>query len=165
MGAWIALLVILMLIGTVSWAMPSPRDKALAAMRSQAIRLGMRVRLVDKTLAGALFPWLEYFQGYVLYEKAMPLRDKNKNRDIKVFRLQTNEGRAKAKDSCHEIVELLGVMSGLEELPTLISAVVVSSTSLSLLWREQGDVENVEKVNCCLEQLNQKDEFWRLVTL
>ena len=164
MGGWIAVVVILMLIGTVSWAMPSPRDRLLAAMRTQALRLGIRVRLVDKTLAEALFPWLEYFHDYVLYEKDLLLENKNTSRDIKVFKLPLVEETDATKDSCNDSIDLLRVMGGCGSFTRLISAVVVSSRSLSFLWKEQGSIEDVIQLDRCLEQLNHNDEFWQLVT-
>ena len=63
MGLVIAILLTLALAGSVLWVMPSPREKRLTALRADAMRRGLRVRLLDKGMGAKLFPWLDDYCG------------------------------------------------------------------------------------------------------
>lgn len=150
MGFWIAILITLAVSGSVLWVMPSPRDKALTQMRQQAIASGLKVRLVDSALAAKLYPWLEDYRGYVMYEKYLPLGKKLHEGRTEVIRLSPDE-------KAHEIdiqnpIKLALLDAGLlNELPRSSEALTFFSGGVSFLWKEKEALEGVAKIHQCLD--------------
>jgi len=149
MGFWVAILITLAVLGSVMWVMPSPREKALTKMRHQAMGLGLKVRLVDKSIAGKLYPWLEDYRGYVMYEKYLPIGKKLSSNKAEVIRLSPD-------DNAHEIdiqnpIKLSLQEAGLlGELPESSEALTLFSGGVAFLWKERGGCDGVERVEKCL---------------
>lgn len=160
MSIWIAVLAGLMIVGSISWAMPSKRDKLLAALRKEAFKRGLTVRLVDQKLMGSLFSWLTNYHGYVLYEKRLPSKLKLDRVKIRVVRLSEDESAHEIdqQDSLREFIMSSDLLQG---LPSSIEAVVMSSGSISILWKEQGSLENVAKIEHCLAVCIEEKVLWQ----
>jgi hypothetical protein len=151
MEFWIAILITLAVFGSVLWVMPSPREKALIDMRQKAMGLGLKVRLVDKTLAGKLYPWLEDYRGYVLYEKYIPIGKKMLSNKIQVIRLSVDH-QAHEIDVENPVKITLQQAGLLDNLPESSEALTLFSGGFSFLWKEKGGLLGVERVEKCLNE-------------
>jgi hypothetical protein len=151
MGFWVAILITLAVFGSVLWVMPSPREKALTEMRQRAMSLGLKVRLVDQALAQKLFPWLEDYRGYVLYEKYIPIGKKIRSNKIQVIRLSP-DANAHEIDIQNPVKLTLQEAGLLEDLPESSEAITLFSGGFSFLWKEKGGLEGVERVEKCLNE-------------
>jgi len=163
MGFWVALLITLAVLGSVMWVMPSPRERSLTALRNRALGLGLKVRLVDERLAKALFPWLDNFRVFTLYEKFLPSGKKPNTYKARVLRL-TVDPHAHEVD-LEDPLRSLFIEHGLvDDLPGTVEALVISSTGVALLWRERQanseSVEEVEKINACLQCCIDSVDLW-----
>jgi len=153
-GFWIALFITLAVLGSVLWVMPSPREKAIIMMRGKALSLGIKVRLVDQNLALSWFPWLDNYRSYTLYEKLNPTALKSGSHKARVLRLTVdpNAHELDAEDPIRQSLFSSGVFKG---LPETVEALVITSGSVALLWREQQAdnklTEEVERIAVCLD--------------
>jgi len=151
MGFWVAILITLAVFGSVMWVMPSPREKALTEMRRQAMGFGLKVRLVDQALAGKLYPWLEDYRGYVLYEKYLPAGQKMSTNKAQVIRLSADD-RAHEVDVQNPVKVSLQQAGLLNGLPESSEALTLFSGGISFLWKEKGGAEEVKRVEECLSE-------------
>jgi len=149
MGFWVAMGITLAVFGSVLWVMPSPREKALTQMRRTAMSLGLKVRLVDKGLAEKLFPWLEDYRGYVLYEKYHAIGKQGGSNKTRVIRLSEDEN-AHELDQEDPIKRYLDKMNMVDNLPESVEAITLFSGGIALLWRERDEPDCVERVERCL---------------
>jgi len=149
MGFWVAILITLAVFGSVLWVMPSPREKALIEMRQRAMRFGLKVRLVDQVLAGKLYPWLEDYRGYVMYERYLPAGKKLLSSKAQVIRLSPDD-KAHEVDIQNPMKISLQQAGLLDELPESSEALTLFSGGISFLWKEKGGEEGVAKVEKCL---------------
>jgi hypothetical protein len=153
-GFLIALFICLALAGSVMWVMPSPRDRRLAEMRQAALGKGIKVRLLDRKMADALFGWLPDYRGYCLYENYQ-LFASLRSDQIQVLRL--NEG-----EEMHELDKLNVLRQAFfesalaDEIPQSAEALIIYPKGLSLLWREQGGTEAVADVDAFLRKIAQQ---------
>ena len=151
MGFWVAILITLAVLGSVLWVMPSPREKLLTSMRHNAMGFGLKVRLVDKALAAKLYPWLEDYRGYVMYEKYLPTGKKLETAKTEVIRLSPDES-AHEVDIQNPLKIALEKSNLLDELPESSEALTFFSGGVSLLWREKGELDGVRKIDVCLNE-------------
>jgi len=151
MGFWVAILITLAVLGSVMWVMPSPREKALTEMRHQAMGFGLKVRLVDKVLAGKLFSWLDDYRGYVMYEKYLPNGKKLLSNKAVVIRLSFDD-KAHEIDIQNPIKLSLQEAGLLDELPESSEALILFSGGIALLWKERGGCDGVEGIQKCLTE-------------
>ena len=149
MGFWIAIFITLAVFGSVLWVMPSPREKALIQMRHKAMGLGLKVRLVDKAIAGKLFPWLESHHGYVMYEKYHPIGKKALSSKTKIIRLSVDKN-AHELDLEEPIRQFLDQANMIKDLPASSEAIALFSGGVALLWRERDEPDGVERIEECL---------------
>jgi len=157
MGFWVAIFITLAVFGSVMWVMPSPREKALTKMRHQAMEFGLKVRLVDKALAGQLYPWLDDYRGYVMYEKYLPIGKKLSSNKAEVIRLSFDD-KAHEIDIQNPIKLSLQDAGLLDELPESSEALTFFSGGIAFLWRERGESDSVERIEKCLIGCVQKLE-------
>ncbi|MFT7185671.1 MAG: hypothetical protein ACI84K_001053 [Pseudohongiellaceae bacterium] len=160
MGFWIAILMTLAVFGSVLWVMPSPREKTLTEMRYQAMGFGLKVRLVDQTVAGKLYPWLEDYRGYVMYEKYLPIGKKLPSNKAQVIRL-SHDDKAHEIDIQNPIKLALLEAELLDGLPESSEALTLFSGGISFLWKEKGGLEGVEKVEQFLNACALTLEEWK----
>lgn len=133
------------MFGSVLWVMPSPREKMLTEMRAEAMSLGLKVRLMDKALAAKLYPWIDDYRLYVLYEKYLPTGKTLITGRAQVIRLSHDE-------SAHEIDEENPLKRALldkgllNQLPESAEALTLFAGGVSFLWKERGGVGSVKSV-------------------
>ena len=131
MGFLIASLITLAVLGSVMWVMPSVREKSLITMRNKALSLGLKVRLVDEKLSKALFPWLDNYRGYTLYEKLLPSGKKPNSFRAKVIRVSDDQGVHEI-DAVDPLRQLLMSHNLFEDLPSSVEALVISASGIAL---------------------------------
>lgn len=143
MGILIAILVTLAVFGSIMWIKPSRREVRISAMRRVALANGLRVRLLDEKLKNSLFPWLQDYRRYVLYEKHRA--GERSDRKLQVLRLQD-------LDSLHELdrsrlsSDELDAQRFRESLPEDCQAIVIYPNGIGFLWQETGDEKTVSKL-------------------
>lgn len=154
MGFWVAILITLAMAGSVLWVMPSPREKSLTAMRSRALELGMKVRLLDEKLAKSLFYWLEDYRPFVLYECMLPTHARPVSAKARIVRLSVDEHAHEldANDLLKDSLVQAGVFKG---LPETCEALVISRAGLAILWRErQVDKDSLQEIDAIKNTLD-----------
>lgn len=152
----IALLLTLAIAGSVLWVMPSPHEKKLDAFRKLAMAEGIRVRLLDTSMAARFIPWIKDHRGYVLYElscksgRALPVKG------YRVVRLSDD-------DSLHELDRQEPLRQNLlasgmfEVLPASCESLVVSAGGVSIVWQEKGEIEGVRQLSDILRRCLEMD--------
>ncbi len=146
MGLVVAILLTLALLGSVLWVMPTPREKRLTQLRNQALRAGLRVRLLDQKMANKLFPWLPDHRGYVLYEKQR--RDQHVAAGHRVWVLPLkNDASVHELDRDPEQEAYVKHFNLEAVMPGCAEALVFYPASVALLWREsiEGSVEDIDR--------------------
>nr|WP_067289671.1 hypothetical protein [Marinobacterium profundum] len=167
MWTWgIIILIMLSLIGSMMWAMPTPREKAQAMVRSKARTLGLQVQMVRLTAPRATgeaeaeeyeraaYRYLRHGLSAVQRERLQPWQ---------LFRIHSlaNEGLPEGwswKQGERMLSqEQLDVLA--EVLPTLpVDVVALESTSLYItaFWGERGGIEGVEKIRAALQRVSDR---------
>jgi hypothetical protein len=161
----IAVLITLAVLGSVMWVKPSPRERALTALRAKALSLGLRVRIVDARLAGALFCWLDNFRVYSLYEKKLPVGLKPSSYKPVVIRLSEDpELHELDLDETHAFKDLLAAKGVFEGVPETSEALVISQSGIAFLWKEcqsePKSTEEVERIDVCLTRCIGCADIW-----
>ncbi len=163
MGFWLAILITLAVMGSVLWVMPSKREKSLTAMRSRALSLGMKVRLLDEKLASNLFYWIDNYRPYALYECMMPRDLKPSSHKARVVRLSVDEN-AHELDGIDELKAALDKRGVFEGLPEDCEALVISQGGIAFVWREHqrslDSLEEVDRIKACLERCIDNADLW-----
>jgi len=159
MGIWIALLMTLAVVGSVMWVMPSPREKAQTEMRQKAMGLGMKVRLLDQKLATTLFPWLDDFRGFTLYEKYFSIGQQQSRSKFQVLRLSADENIHEL-DLDHPVRHYLEESGLARSLPLSAEALFLFADGAAVLWREKEGVEAVSDIDACLSSCLQATKLW-----
>lgn len=159
MPIWaIVLLCILMVVGSVVWVRPSPRDKKLATWRRDAIVAGIKVRLDTLKAEPKESGIREDVPGisYILYN---PAPDKNDSLTWAVVKAQgwLNEGlpdgwswHTKAVPSKAAEVALL-----LAAAPINIVGLERTPHSSRVMWGEDGVVFDAQALKAYLESVLQ----------
>lgn len=143
MGFVIAILITLAVAGSILWVMPSKRDLRLTRMRQSALAHGLKVRLLDEKLAKKFFPWLENYREFVLYENySLKLP---KGQELAVYRT-TSDADVHELDKLRANYISAEALSEDAALPVSHEAVVVYPSGIGVLWREQGDAEEVDQL-------------------
>ncbi|MDX1451323.1 MAG: hypothetical protein R3183_02115 [Oleiphilaceae bacterium] len=153
MGMVIAVLLTLALAGSVLWVMPSPKERRITAMRNAALKNGLRVRLLDASMAKGYFSWLADHRGYVLYE--LPRLGGTASAGIRprVIRLRRpeNEHELDRDAACEAYVAQRDLI---KRLPTCSEALLFQPASVAVLWQEskESDESVVEEIARVLKE-------------
>ena len=159
MGLWIAIAVTLLVLGSVLWVMPSARDKMLTEVRQKALAHGTKVRLLDQKLASSLFPWLDDFRGYVLYEKYFAANPRQVKFPSYAIRLSEHEPESEF-DLPDPLKSCLDETALAKNLPASAEALAFFPRGVALLWRESGETEVVERIDRCLQGCLETASLW-----
>lgn len=138
MGLWIAIFITLVVMGSVLWIKPSPRERLLTEYRRQALAKGLKVRLLDLKLAEQLFPWIDNYRQFIFYEKSLPSIAKPKSHKAIVVRVG-DDPNAHELDGLDSIKLALVKCVDFNILPDTAEAIVISASGISVLWREYED--------------------------
>lgn len=164
MWTWgIIVLIMLSLIGSMMWAMPTPREKAQALVRSKARTLGLQVQMVRLAAPRATgeAEAEEYERAaYRHLRHGLSAAQRERLQPWQLFRLESlaNEGlpagwswkQGERMLSREQLDMLAEALPGLPE-----DVVALESTSLyvTAFWGERGGVEGVEKIQAVLRKI------------
>ena len=137
MGLWFAILITLVVFGSILWIKPSHRERLLIDYRKTAVSKGLKVRLLDAKLAEQLFPWIENYRQYAFYEKSLPAFAKPKSHKAIVVRV-TVDPNAHEIDAIDPVRQVLSNNPRFGSLPDTAEAIVISASGISILWRESS---------------------------
>lgn len=153
-------LVLAIIVSPMLWLRQTPRQKLITAMRQQAAKGGLQVRLVRPPDAregeGRLefvcytLPWLPKTKpsGLVRAEQWLLLKGSRRG-DPSPWPNWTWLGREPDPQLNLEIGAALGL------LPESVGALEVSAAGLSVHWQERGEVEDIERICLGLSDLRQ----------
>lgn len=159
MGAVILVAVAAMLIGSLAWLMPSPRERRQMELRQAAMKLGLRVKIVD--LATVIDPERAQPTHCIAYSMVRDV-------PIEVAGWQIVRERADGHGFANNLLPAgwhWAVGDSLSDavkhylhvtLPTLdkdILALESTPYSCMIYWKEHGDVKQVERIAQVLKEL------------
>jgi len=156
-GTWIVIFIVLALMGSFFWIMPSPRDKKRMELRQKAMRLGLKIRFPDRGLKDRLIRFEDNVLGTVMYELYVIARKKP---DLSgAFFIIKDEGEASWRFIEASLPMNLQAVSGrlllaLEGLPVSLNLAMLSSNGVSIFWDERGVEEDVEQLFAVMEEIN-----------
>jgi hypothetical protein len=148
MAAWIViLLVILMVVGSVAWVRPSPRDKRLAAFRRDAIVAGIKVSLIKMVAEPRDSGIRDDIEGasYILYERSAVKGDDKKWAVVKAEGwLQDGlpESWSWYKQEDSQLAE--AIVAHIKNAPIPIKAIERTPVLSRIIWDEKADAFNPE---------------------
>lgn len=154
MGAWIVVLIVLSLMGSVFWIMPSTRDKQRMKLRQRAMHNGLKVRVPDRVLKERLIRYEELILGTVIYECL--------NFSRKAVKFSGGLYVLKGDDESWGFIDgsvPLGVnkevvLESAGSLPESCRLLVLSSNSALVFWDERGEEKDVDLIQTALGQIN-----------
>jgi hypothetical protein len=164
MWTWgIIVLIMMSLIGSMMWAMPTAREKTQARVRSKARTLGLQVQIVRLTAPRATgqadaeeyeraaYRYLRHGLSAVQRERLQPWQ---------LFRMRSlaNEGlpegwswkqgeRLLSRDQLDVLAEVLSA------LPMDVVALESTPLHVTAFWEERGGIEGVEKIQALLRRV------------
>lgn len=159
----IIVLIVMSLIGSMLWVMPSPRQRYQADLRMRARKAGIQVQLARLELPRAKGET----EGETLSVPAYRFLRQNLDRQEKenwqrweVLRLETlnQEGLPAGWSWRDEHMALQGsalatVHALLEQLPDDVLAVESTPLHLTLFWQERGEADRLETLKSLAEPL------------
>ncbi len=167
MWTWgIVVLIMLSLVGSMMWAMPSPREKAQALLRSKARTLGLQVQLVRLTAPRATGESeAEEFERAAYRQLRSGLSAAQRERLVpwQVFRIRSlacdglPDGWSwKQGEGILMPAQLEVLADALQALPEDVVALESTPIHVSAFWRERGGVEALEAINMTLQRIASK---------
>lgn len=154
MASWIVVLVVLALMGSVFWIVPSARDRQRMRLRQMAMREGLKVRVPDKALKERLVRHEDVVLGTMLYESLSFSQRKTAFQGA-LYLLKEQDGSwAFTDQSVPAGVDREAVFQAMQALPASCGLAMLTAGSASVFWDEKGEVEDVEQIKKALDQVN-----------
>jgi hypothetical protein len=164
MWKWAVIVLIMMsLIGSVMWAMPTRREKAQALLRSRARTLGLAVQLVTLTgprATGEADPEEYRKAAYRLLRQNLSSAQRERLVPWQVFRTTSLacEGLPPGWSWKHgerllSVAQLGELSRALTELPDDVMALESTPLHVSAFWGERGAPEDLEKIQRILQHI------------
>ncbi|MEH6471832.1 MAG: hypothetical protein V7752_11325 [Halopseudomonas sp.] len=155
----IIVLILLAIIGSMMWMMPSPRQRVQALLRQRAMRLGFQVQIVRILLPRALGEAMADERDCVAYRlPRTQKRSGSKPVPWQIFQLTSHanvglpEGWSWSKGEDQLEQSTLGLIAELiQSLPEDVYGIESTPVSVSVYWEERGTPETVELIQ---QQLN-----------
>ncbi len=157
----IIVLIMMSLLGSMMWVMPSPRQRFLAKLRLQASREGFHVQIVRVTpprAAGQVEPEVLSATAYRLPRFNLEKSEREGFTEWQVFRQTAIADTGLPEGWCWGVGErclsepqLLTLNELIGRLPEGVSSIESTPVHLSLYWNEKGDESSLE----ALKQLMQ----------
>jgi hypothetical protein len=161
-GLIVALFITFAVSGSVLWVMPSQREKSLTNMRSRALELGLKVRVLDEKLAKQHFHWLENYRPYTLYECSMPTDARPSSHKARVLRLSRDYDEHELDRD--ELKQQLSDQGVFDNLPDTVEALVISRSGLAILWKEKQEstesLAEIDSIKSCLQSCLGFSKLW-----
>lgn len=159
----IVLVVVMMLVGSLAWLMPSPRERKQMLLRQTALKLGLHTKIVDlPTVVDVQRAQPMHCIAYGL-SRPIPI-ETNGWQVAREHRLDSNAGLINEELptgwywSLGDIPPMNTKQYLKEILPTLSNDILaVESTALNTIiyWKEHGGVEQVEQIATTLKKLTE----------
>ncbi len=164
MWTWgIIILIMLSLIGSMMWAMPTPREKTQAMVRGKARALGLQVQMVRLTApraTGEVDAQVYERAAYRHLRQGLSATQRERLQPWQLFRIHSlaNEGLPEGWSWKQGERMLSGAQLAVlaELLPALpVDVIALESTPLyvSAFWGERGGIDGVEKIQAVLQQV------------
>ena len=154
MGSWIVVLVVLSLMGSVFWVMPSTRDRLRMRLRQRAMSEGLKVRMPDQKLKERLVRYEDLVLGSMIYE-CLNFSHQVVKFSGGLYVLKDDEGIwAFVEESIPLGVDKDLVLSAAKSFPETCRLFVVTSNSTMVFWNEQGEEKDVDMIKEVLEKIN-----------
>ncbi|MCL6414748.1 hypothetical protein MIB92_03720 [Aestuariirhabdus sp. Z084] len=145
--------VLLYLIGTITWVMPSRRDKKLAGMRSRARDLGFQLQYKNEELNREL----NRGHGAVAYMRYLRLRPTplDDAEALRLIRLPEVDSPVTGWriDSLYEEMMVPALNEILSQLPKDVFAVMIGPGAVFIDWQERAEVEAVDRLHELMGEL------------
>ena len=160
----IIVLILLAIVGSMMWMMPSPRQRAQAILRQHAMRQGLQVQISRVLFPRALGEAQAEERDCVAYRLGRVGRDAKVDplhfEPWQIFKIATHatenlpegwswgkgEGRL-SETSCRLIDSLI------QALPDDVYGVESTPVNVSVLWRENGSQATVDEIQTQLQRL------------
>lgn len=164
MWKWVIIVLIMMsLIGSVMWAMPTRRQSEQAKLRARARTLGFQVQLVTLTgprASDEAEPEDFRRPAYRLLRQGIDSRTRAALQPWQVFRVRSLACDGLPPGWSWKIGERLlsreqldRLAAALDGLPDDVVAVESTPIHVSALWGEHGDVGDLERIRDCLQDI------------
>lgn len=161
---WAIIVVIMMsLLGSMMWVMPSPRQRFLATLRLQASRMGFHVQIVRMTpprAAGQVEPETLNSTAYRLPRFNIEKKQRENFSEWQVFRLSAiaNEGLPEgwswgAGERALSEVQLEALNNFIAELPDGVVSIESTPVHFSLFWDEKGDENTLQQLHDLMQPM------------
>lgn len=157
----IIVLIMMSLLGSMMWVMPSPRQRYLAKLRQQASRQGFQVQIVRVTpprAAGQVKPEVLSATAYRLPRYNLEKKHRENFNEWQVFRQTAVANEGLPEGWCWGVGERslnatqLGMLNDLiAQLPDGVSSVESTPVHISLYWNEKGDEHTLEQLQALLK--------------
>lgn len=149
----IIVLIMLSLLGSMMWVMPTKRQKYQAALRLAARKAGFQVKLERITApraAGEMEAETRNMTAYRLLRQNLDRAQKNQFNNWQVFRVEALANTGLTSDWCWAQGEkslsqpqLASLNDLLAELPDGVFAIESSAVYLGVVWDEEGGEEQM----------------------
>lgn len=161
---WIIIIVIMMsLIGSMMWVMPTPRQKYQAALRMKAKKMGFLVqleRLTAPRAKGEMEPESRDITAYRVIREGLNREEKNHFTTWQIFRLESisdiglpsgwswSEGeRALSEKQLDRLAEVIS------KLPEGVFSLESTPIHAGVYWNEEGGDEALDEIKTLLDSL------------
>ncbi|WP_207063141.1 hypothetical protein [Motiliproteus sp. SC1-56] len=161
---WVFIVLILLaIVGSMMWMMPSPRQRAQALLRQKAMRLGIQVQISRLLFPRALGEAVADERDCTAYRLART-QDRRRGRQApvpwQIFKVRSHantglpEGWSWGRGEGQLTSEQLALIAGLIEiLPADVYALESTPVSAGVYWNEHGDLDTVDLVFENLEKM------------
>ncbi|WP_250658486.1 hypothetical protein [Alkalimarinus coralli] len=154
MASWIVVLVVLALMGSVFWIVPSARDRQRMRLRQLAMREGLKVRVPDKALKERLVRYEDIVLGTMLYESLSFSKRRTAFQGALYILKEEGGSWVFTDQSVPAGVDREAVFQAMQVLPASCGLAMLTTGSASVFWNEAGEPEDVEKIKLALDRVN-----------
>ncbi|WP_299196880.1 hypothetical protein [uncultured Amphritea sp.] len=157
----IIVLVMMSLLGSMMWVMPSPRERYLAKLRQQASRRGFQVQIVrakPPRAAGQVEPEVMKATAYRLPRYNLDKKHRANFIEWQIFRQIAVADEGLPEGWCWGVGErrlnekqlaMLNLL--ISQLPEGVASVESTPIHISLYWNEKGGEEVLEQLHALLQ--------------
>jgi hypothetical protein len=164
MWTWgVIILIMLSLIGSMMWAMPTRREKAQAQLRSRARTLGMHVQLVRleaPRATGESDPQEYSCAAYRLLRKGLSASERERLRPWQVFRTRSlaceglPDGWSWKLGERMLVSSPLGMLAeALQRVPQGVIALESTPLHVTAFWDERGGLDELDRIADILQRI------------
>lgn len=161
MNWMLIVLVLLAIVGSMMWMMPSPRQRVQALLRQQAMRQGFQVQIARILFPRALGEMVADQRDCVAYRlPRLGEQVVKPSEPWQIFKVSSHansglpdnwswkQGEGRLAEPALELINQL-----IEQLPTDVYGIESTPISVSLYWQERGTPETVTELKSQLQQL------------